>query len=129
MLLNLPESAPTVIQHIFDGCLKSLPVDRLTFHQIENELIADQQRRAPRSQGSVCSYIIPNPIMLDGPVRFNNKMRVANDENPIICREIEGNMQAAASALPVDDPYLQLVIHTDSTGENLSINIVSPNYA
>jgi len=130
VLLDMPDSVPPVIQQIYDGCSKSLPVDRLHFHQIENKLIADQQRRVPRSQGIVSNYIIPNPIVLDGHVRSDNRMQVFFNEDPVVCREIEGDIQAAAaSTLPVDDAYLQLVIHTDSTGENLSINIASPDYA
>lgn len=57
-------------------------------------------------------------------------MEVVSNQDPAILKEIEGNMQAEASTLiPVDDAYLQLVIHVDSAGDNLPINIASPDNA
>ncbi len=83
ILLTPPESTPPLINEILQGCWKSNPIHRLSFQQIDDQLISEQRRtRRPiiTNQGSMCSYV--NPMEINSVV-LELKETVAFVQQPI----------------------------------------------
>lgn len=121
IVLVPPKSASPLICQILRGCWKSRPDDRLSFQQIDDDLIADQRQRLRRSHNSVCSYICPNNTIFE-----DSKSRMINldNEDPVnYCEMLR--MPSVVESIPPQE-YFQLAdcySHNLNFEENFLINI------
>ena len=109
-LLIPPESAPPLICEILHGCWQIQPIDRLTFQEIDYQLMDDQRARRSHKiiQDNVMrNYIIPFPVA-DSTA---SRIRMDNNEQSTAVIFTEAH-QAIASISTIStsiDPYLELI--------------------
>ena len=123
ILLIPPESAPLLICQILHGCWKSRPDDRLTFQQIDDQLMDDQRVRRSHiiiQDNMMCNYIIPN--LMDVSV---SPIRIDESKQPTIVTLNNSKAPQAIASVSITvtptDPYLQLII-SDLDEDILSID-------